>query len=61
MEIIGNTINKFSKEFSNLEALFEKNTIRGSIIHIDHYGNAISNITENYLNTWQKKENIVSI
>ena len=46
LEIIGNTINKFSKEFSNLEALFEKNTIRGSIIHIDHYGNAISNISE---------------
>ena len=46
LEIIGTEIKKFSKEFAKLEALHEKNSIRGSIIHIDHYGNAITNISQ---------------
>ena len=46
LEIIGTEIKKFSKEFAKLEALHDKNSIRGSIIHIDHYGNAITNINQ---------------
>lgn len=46
LEIIGTEIKHFSKEFTKLEALHEKNSIRGSIIHIDHYGNAITNISQ---------------
>ena len=45
LEIIGTEIKMFSKEFAKLEALHDKNSIRGSIIHIDHYGNAITNIS----------------
>ena len=46
LEIIGTEIKEFSKEFAKLEALHDKNSIRGSIIHIDHYGNAITNINQ---------------
>jgi S-adenosylmethionine hydrolase len=46
LEIIGTEIKQFSKEFAKLEALHDKNSIRGSIIHIDHYGNAITNISQ---------------
>jgi len=46
LEIIGTEIKQFSKEFAKLEALHYKNSIRGSIIHIDHYGNAITNISQ---------------
>ena len=46
LEIIGTEIKQFSKEFAKLEALHDKNSIRGSIIHIDHYGNAITNINQ---------------
>ncbi len=46
LEIIGTEIKQFSKEFTKLEALHDKNSIRGSIIHIDHYGNAITNISQ---------------
>ena len=46
LEIIGTEIKQFSKEFAKLEALHKKNSIRGSIIHIDHYGNAITNISQ---------------
>ena len=45
LEITGTEIKQFSKEFAKLEALHDKNSIRGSIIHIDHYGNAITNIS----------------
>ena len=46
LEIIGTEIKQFSKEFAKLEALHDKNSIRGSIIHIDHYGNTITNISQ---------------
>ena len=46
LEIIGTEIKQFSKEYAKLEALHDKNSIRGSIIHIDHYGNAITNISQ---------------
>ena len=44
MELIGSIVDDFSEKRSKLTPLFEKNSIRGSIMHIDHYGNAISNI-----------------
>ena len=43
---LGNEIKQFSKEFAKLEALHDKNSIKGSIVHIDHYGNAITNINQ---------------
>ena len=46
LEIIGSSINNFSNECAKLEALHERDSIRGSIIHIDHYGNAITNVSE---------------
>lgn len=46
LEIIGKIINNFNNESAKLEALHDRNGIRGSIIHIDHYGNAITNINE---------------
>ena len=46
LEVIGTPISQFSKESAKLEALHDKNNIRGSIIHIDHYGNAITNISQ---------------
>jgi S-adenosylmethionine hydrolase len=46
LEIIGTEIKQFSREFAKLEALHDKNSIRGSITHIDHYGNAITNISQ---------------
>lgn len=46
LEIIGSVMQNFSNECAKLEALHDRNGIRGSIIHIDHYGNAITNINE---------------
>lgn len=44
LELIGNTKEKFDIYNSNFQPLFDKDVIRGSVIHIDNYGNAITNI-----------------
>ena len=46
MEIIGTTINKFQVKKVELKAVLETDTIRGSVIYIDSYGNAITNISK---------------
>ena len=46
LEVIGTPKPTFSVERSSFKATFDNNSIRGSIIHIDSYGNVISNINE---------------
>ena len=55
-EIIGSSINNFSNECAKLEALHERDSIRGSIIYIDHYGNAITNVSETLFKMLLKEE-----
>lgn len=50
LELIGTPIEKFKVESSKFVALHEKNSIRGSIVHIDHFGNAITNIDKSLFN-----------
>lgn len=38
------------KKYSHRRLKITKNTIEGSVIHIDHYGNAITNITKKIFN-----------
>jgi len=38
---------------------YDKQRIIGQIIHIDHFGNLISNVTEIFLRKWQQNENFV--
>lgn len=44
LELIGTPKSTFSTELSSFNATHDKNTIRGSIIHVDSYGNVITNI-----------------
>ena len=46
LEVIGTSKSTFSVERSGFKATFDNNFIRGSIIHVDSYGNAITNIKE---------------
>ena len=46
LEVIGTPKPNFSVERSSFKATFDNNSIRGSIIHVDSYGNAITNIKE---------------
>lgn len=46
LELIGSPKENFSVERASFQASFDQSTIRGSVIHIDSYGNAITNINE---------------
>ena len=47
MEIIGNPVSDFENKRSELKAVLQSDVIRGSVIYIDNYGNAITNINKN--------------
>ena len=47
MEIIGNPVGDFDTKRSELKAVLQSDIIRGSVIYIDNYGNAITNINRN--------------
>lgn len=44
LEMIGSPITDFQNKKSSLKAVTEKDVIRGIVMHIDSYGNAITNI-----------------
>lgn len=48
-ESLGEKIDYVKKAMS-VQPVIEENLIRGHVIHIDHYGNAITNITEKLFN-----------
>jgi S-adenosylmethionine hydrolase len=54
MEIIGTTTNDFEVKKTELKAVLQKDIIRGSIVHIDSYGNAVTNISKNEFERVQK-------
>lgn len=54
MEIIGTTTNDFQISKVELKAVLEVDTIRGSVIYVDRYGNAITNISKNEFEQVQK-------
>ncbi len=45
LDEIGEKVEHYNKAFA-VNAVIEENLIKGTVIHIDHYGNAITNITE---------------
>ena len=57
LEVIGTSKSTFSVERSGFKATFDNNFIRGSIIHVDSYGNAITNIKEDLFKQVVKEEN----
>jgi len=54
MEIIGTRINDFEIKKIELKSVLQKNMIRGSVIYIDKYGNAITNINKKEFEQVQK-------
>jgi S-adenosylmethionine hydrolase len=44
LELIGKIVTDYTVKKTNFKPFFDKNVIRGSVIHIDNYGNAITNI-----------------
>ena len=54
MEIIGTATNDFKVNRMELKSVLETDIIRGSIIYVDRYGNAITNIKKNEFKQVQK-------
>ena len=54
MEIIGSKINDFEINKIELKSVIQNNMIRGSVIYIDRYGNAITNIFKKEFEQVQK-------
>ncbi len=54
LEIIGKKIYEFNEKRTELKPVIEKNTIRGTIIYIDNYGNVVSNINKETFEKTQK-------
>lgn len=53
LEFIGNPV-EHMLEKTAYRAISQGNTIRGIVIHVDRYGNAISNIDEHFFNSFGK-------
>ena len=54
MEIIGSVINDFEVKKMGLKAVSQANTMRGSVVYIDSYGNAVTNISQTEFERVQK-------
>jgi len=50
LEMLGTQIPDFQNKATSLKAVTTKNSIRGTIIHIDSYGNATTNINQETFN-----------
>ena len=50
IEMLGNQIPDFNNKAASLKAVTSKDSIRGTIIHIDSYGNATTNINKETFN-----------
>lgn len=57
IEMIGSPLTDFQNKAASLKAVISKDDIRGSVIHIDSYGNATSNITKDLFNRVGKGRN----
>ena len=57
MEIIGMQVDDFEVKSTELKAVIEKNIIRGVIIYVDRYGNAITNISKEVFEDVKKGRN----
>ncbi len=57
MEIIGAEVADFEIKSSELKAVIEKDMIRGVVIYVDGYGNAITNISKEVFEGIQKGRN----
>ena len=57
MEVIGTEVADFEIKNTELKAVIEKNLIRGVVIYVDRYGNAITNISKEVFEGVQKGRN----
>jgi len=57
MEIIGTEVADFEVKSTELKAVIEKDMIRGMVIYVDGYGNAITNISKEVFESVQKGRN----
>ncbi len=54
LEIIGTPVTDFSNKKLQLQPVLQSDTIRGSIIYIDSYGNTITNISKRVFNKFKR-------
>ena len=59
MQILGKEIENFKTNKMELNSVFNNNILKGAIIYVDNYGNAISNITKSDFNKYNKNNNFV--
>lgn len=59
MQILGKEIENFKTHKMELNSVFNNNILKGAIIYVDNYGNAISNITKSDFNKYNKNNNFV--
>lgn len=58
MEIIGTEVSEFETQRTELKSVITKDMIRGAVIYVDSYGNAITNISKEVFENTQKGRNI---
>lgn len=58
LELIGKPLDHIL-ERTNFQAVSVGNIIKGMIIHIDHYGNIITNVEENFFTSFAQKRNFM--
>ena len=61
LEIIGTPIKEFDVKRILLKAVIQKDIIRGSVVHVDNYGNAVTNITKNEFEKTRKDRSFLIV
>tara|TARA_B100001540_G_C15751894_1_gene617425 strand:+ start:137 stop:925 length:789 start_codon:yes stop_codon:yes gene_type:complete len=59
MEIIGNEVQDLEVKRMELKPVFNNNVLKGAVIYVDHYGNAISNISKQDFLKYKKADRFV--
>ena len=59
LEIIGNQVNDMEIKKMGLKSVFHENILKGAVIYVDNYGNAVSNITKKEFLNYKKSNDFI--